>query len=478
MLSSNHVSIPRFLILAGILSICVSVVQAAEDDEKGSPEQAEVTLVRLNITTETQGARESVEINGVRIPDYRPRIIQVFPATGIVLDEQGHILTFLGYRWVDIRSPNPRIDIFTGEGLKHKGKLIGIDQSLGAAVVLSLDGSLKRTPICRLCEIRDGSTVVSPVVQGGEFQDFRSAQIVSVGSLTHEAERGSLVLTFNQPLPGVGEPILNAEHQVLGFIASQQPSGDDPAGVRTIVYPMSQLLSSADRIIQAGRDVCTGWLGVYLDNFRLPSGKGILIKQIQADSPAQRAGLAPQDVLVRLNGREIQDAKQFIQLVQNSSVGSKVTLDVLRQGKPITLAALIGSRTQHELPGKFILNFPEMLSVGGQAEAPETAADVPLPKIGIETTPLTPELADALHMPGHEGLLVLKVSEGMAAGQAGVLVGDLIVSVDGDKIMDPQVLYSHIQSRGSGGRILLRLIRKGAEHTIPILLPKHPSRRP
>jgi serine protease Do len=467
-----------FLTLGALLALSVCGAVAGEREQKDSREQAETTLVRLNITTENRGSSESVEINGKRIADYHPTIIQVFPSTGVVMDEQGHVLTFLGYRWVDIRSPSPRIDIFTSEGQKYKGKLIGIDQSMGVAVVLALEGKLKKTPICVRCEMHDGTTVVTPIVEGSVFQQFKTAQILSVGPLANAAEQGSLLVTINQPLPGVGEPILNTEHHVLGFVASQKPSSDDPMGVRSAVYLMSQLLNSAERIIQAGGDIRTGWLGVYLADNRLPSGKGVMIKQIEEDSPAQRAGLIPQDTLVKWNGKEILDARQFIQLVQNTSIGSRISLEVLRQGKPLALSALIEARKPNEAPEKFVFNFPGTISIPGQEGVPDKGAEVPLPRIGIETTPLTPELADALHMPGQTGLLVLKVSERMAAGQAGVLDGDVIVSADGERISDPQSFASHIRRHGWGGRLVLKLLRKGVERTAIIRLPKSSSRKP
>jgi serine protease Do len=445
------------------------VAFGADEQNKGPKDQAEITLVRLNITTETRGAVESVEIYGKRVPNYRPTIIQVFPSTGVVIDEQGHVLTFLGYRWVDIQSPNPRIDIFTNEGQKYKGKLIGIDQSMGTAVVLALEGKLKKTPICQSCEIRDGTTIVTPVIGGSGFQQFKSVQIVSAGSLADPTEQGSLTLTMNQPIPGVGEPILNTDHHVLGFVASQKPTNDDPMGVRTVVYPMSQLLNSAEKILQLGGNIRTGWLGVYLMDPLSPSGKGVVVKQIDEDSPAQRAGLNPKDTILKWNGTEIQGATQFIQLVQNTSIGSRVSLEVLRQGKLLRLPALIEARKPREASkGNLIFKFPD---------TDEKDADVPFPKIGIETTPLTPELADALQMPGQSGLLVLKVIDKMAAAESGVLDGDVIISVDGETVLDPQVFASHIQSRGWGGRLIVKLLRKGLERSTVIHLPKPAARQ-
>jgi len=115
-----------------------------------------VTLVRVNFTTEIHGGNDAVTIKGKKTADYQPTIIQVFPSTGVVFDERGHIITFLGYRWVDMQGPAPQIEIIDSKGEKHAGQLIGIDQNIGVAVVKSEGGRLRKTPICEGCEIKDG----------------------------------------------------------------------------------------------------------------------------------------------------------------------------------------------------------------------------------------------------------------------------------------------------------------------------------
>jgi len=65
----------------------------------------------------------------------------------------------------------------------------------------------------------------------------------------------------------------------------------------------------------------------------------------------------------------------------------------------------------------------------------------------------------------------------MAASRAGVLVGDVITSVDGERILNPQVFATHIQSRGWGGRLILKRFRKGIERSATIHLPKSPAFR-
>jgi serine protease Do len=432
---------------------------------------AEDTLVRVNITTETRGRAERVVINGREIPDYRPRIIQIFPATGIVIDDSGHVLTFLGYRWVDIQGSNRRIEVVTNQGQKLPGRLVGIDQSVGVAVVKPQGGKLKKTPFCRRCEVRDGLTVVTRVLGSGG-SEFQRAQISSVGS-SSQGQDLQWEVTIDRHIPGIGEPLLDTDHRVLGFIASQKPSGQDLMGSHTVVYPMSQLLTSAEKILQSGTDIRTGWLGVFLDDASSKDGTGVAIRNVLQDSPAQRAGLAAGDVLLRWNQIPLQHARQFIRMVQETPAGTSVDLDILRQGERQTLSATIDSRKPEATVGKFVVSVPELTDAPAQVEANASqnqGSREAGPQIGLEVVLLNPQLADYMNIPAQSGLLVSRVESKTAAERSGLQAGDVILSVDGRRILDPQTFSSYVQSRASGDTLSLRFLRKGVERSAVIQL--------
>ena len=437
-----------------------------------NPRRAEDTLVRVNITTETRGTGERVVINGREVSNYRPRIIQIFPATGIVIDDAGHVLTFLGYRWVDIRGGNRRIEVVTNQGQKLPGRLVGIDESIGVAVVKPEGGKLKKTPFCRRCEVRDGSTVVTRVLANGG-PEFQRAQISSVGT-SSEGQDLPWEVTIDPHIPGVGQPLLDVDHRVLGFIASQKPTGQDFTGIHTIVYPMSQLLTSAEKILQAGTDIRTGWLGVFLDDSSSKEGLGVAIRNVLQDSPAQRAGLAAGDVLLRWNQVPLQHARQFIRMVQETPAGTRVDLDILRQGERQTVSATIDSRRPEDTVGNFIVNLPELIPPAeSQLEARASQngeTSLATPRLGVEVVPLNPQLADYMQIPGHSGLLVSRVEPNTAAEISGLQTGDVILSVDGRRILDLRTFSAYIQSRAAGDTLSLRYLRKGVERNAIIAL--------
>lgn len=464
---------------AGILIVFLLQAPALlsqDNRQKTAPERS--SLVRVNIirTITDAGPGETVDINGQKISNYHPKIIHLIPSTGVVIDDKRHVLTFLGYRWIDVQSEPRRIDIVTSRGERFPAKMVGIDQSSGVAVLRCEGGQLEQTPLCLRCEIQDGATVVAPLPEGLGPNQFQSAQIVSVGS-AGEGAQGRWVVRVNRELPGIGEPLLDERFRVLGFIANQKPSEQDPAGMQSIVYPITPLLTSAQKILSIGGDIHTGWLGVYLDDSAAPSSSGVAIKSLLRESPASKAGLAPQDVLMKWEGTRIHDTRQFIRLVQETRPGTKVNLEILRKGRPMSLTPVIETRRKDETPGTFILNFPEEITPDGISfrTADRREVSQPRPRLGIGIVPLTPQLAEYLKVTARVGLLVLSVEPRNPAARAGVQVGDIILAVDGQKIVDLQEFSTHIEERNWGSTITLKLLRRGEEQTIQVALPLSPQ---
>jgi serine protease Do len=455
--------INRLIRISIFFSLYVYAPLAAPEDLGMTSDQGvELSLVRVNIITETRGAKDTVVIDGKLIPNYRPILVQVYSSTGIIFDDKGHIMAFLGYRWVDLQSRNPRIEIATGEKRMHKGKLVGIDQSNGVAVVRVLDGKLKKTPICTDCEIRDGVTVVAPIFEAPGVSQFQEAQVLSV-SAGQGAQDPGWVMSVSRPFPDVGLPILSADHRVLGFVASQ-----DPMGMRTIVYPISQLLSSAEKILRQGGDIRIGWLGVFILDIGDPMGPRVVVYGIDEDSPAQKAGLTAGDLLMKYNGQEVKDSLQFIRLVESTSIGSKVDLNIVRNGTPISVTASLDARKPPHARKKLEFSLPGAFGPPASGKSSASAPQLPWHPMGIGTEILTPPLADALRMPGQTGLLVVDVAKKMPADLAGIHVGDVIAAVDDQPVRDAQDLASYLLTHSFVPQINLKIFRKGRERNLTV----------
>jgi serine protease Do len=460
--------ISRLVTMAVLLSLISPAAQAQNDALK----RAMQTLVQVNITTETLGSPESVvEFGGKVLRNYQPTIIGWFPASGIVIDDKGHVLTFVGYRWVDIYARNRRVEIVDAQGQKHPGKLIGIDQNMRIAVVLCQGTALKKTPLCERCEIKNGVTVVLPAHEVSTGYQLESAQVVSV-SAGNASGGDEWAIKINRPLSVIGAPLLNAQNQVLGLIADQPIRAATPNPrvdvVDVSILGISQLISSANKIIAAGGDIQTGWLGVNVKS-DVDSRSGVTIDSVEKGSPACKAGLLPNDVVTRWNGAAIRDLMKFIQMIEDSPLGSKATMEILRQGKPMKLTAVIEARKPQDPSEKLVFDFPDVMALPG---ARITTGDTQVQSmLGIEIVLLTPQLAESLQMPVQSGLLIASVNKQTAFDLAGVVAGDVILGVDGVRIGDPQSFYEHVKARGWGSNLVLRLIRKGIQLTRTVRLP-------
>jgi len=459
------------LTLSLLAAVLAFAPPASPGQDRGSPRKppdGATTLVRVTIFTESMGGPESFVLGGRSLSDYRPKIYRFFPATGVVFDGKGHVLSYLGYRWVDLQGKAPRVEIVTLEGQRHPGKLIGIDQSLGVAVVQADGDRLLKTPICIRCEIRPDDVVVFPVFPNLGPATFENARILTVGTGGAPGAGGAWQINLNRPLQGFGEPLLNRDHHVLGFVAEND-----------LFYPISQLMTSAERIVREGGDIRTGWLGVFVDVEDAQGAAGVgarvRVSKVEEGSPAFKAGLQPGDILKKWNGKELGDAWAFIRSVQETAVGSRATVEVVRRDQALVLPVTIEARKAQPSPERFVFSFPGLSGPQAMEPAADSGALRPA-SVGIDTVALTPKLAASLRLPVGRGLLVSSIDLWRDDESALVRVGDIILAVDGQPALDPDTFSSYIQSRRPGTRISLRILRDGEERSASFQLPNRDPR--
>jgi hypothetical protein len=97
--SASKIHFGRALTL--LLLFAASPCVLAQEYKIATADESALTLVRVNLIVEKHGNKHTVEINGKVVANYSPTIIEDFPSTGIVIDDLNHIMTFLGYRWVE-----------------------------------------------------------------------------------------------------------------------------------------------------------------------------------------------------------------------------------------------------------------------------------------------------------------------------------------------------------------------------------------
>jgi S1-C subfamily serine protease len=207
-----------------------------------------------------------------------------------------------------------------------------------------------------------------------------------------------------------------------------------------------------DQLIGKG-SVQRGMLGVSIQpvtsdiaaSLGLKDVRGILINSVSAGGPAEKAGVKRGDVILQLDGKDVNDPNQLRNEVAAHSPGSDVTLTISRNGNQQQVRAKLGTLTQQTAE-----------NAQGGAEGGSGG------KLGIGVAPLTPELASQLGLrSGTQGLVVSSVDPSGPAAQAGLREGDVIQEVNRQPVRSTDDLRNAVQK--SANRPLLLLINRGGQ---------------
>lgn len=228
-----------------------------------------------------------------------------------------------------------------------------------------------------------------------------------------------------------------------------------------------------------------------MSEYSLTDERGVIVVAVQEGSPAEEAGLREKDVILEFAGQSVLATRQFSRLVSEMPVGRKVTIKVTRNGKPVSLFATLGARTARSgenrqdqrlfevLPGDRLERFfellpgdqfrsqrPERPDAQGGRQGAERAEQ--RPRLGVETQPLTEQLAEHMGVPGKKGVLITAVLDG-SASEGKLKAGDVVIGVNNQEIASPADLTRAIREAASG-EITVKVIRDKKQLSISITL--------
>jgi serine protease Do len=222
------------------------------------------------------------------------------------------------------------------------------------------------------------------------------------------------------------------------------------------------------------KDVAAGDISKY----KLSSERGVIVSSVIKGSPAETAKLKEEDVILEFGGFAVWSSSQLSRLVQETPVGRKVEMVVSRDGQRMNLSATLETRDRENAEGRIEIFPNDGLRPGPRPfqfrmpGPPEGSVIVTAPKkarLGVTVQPLTDQLGAFLGVPGNKGVLVASVINGSPS--AGKLkAGDVILSVDGKSIENPDDLTKLIQAK-SEGTVNLKVIRDKKEIPVVVNLP-------
>jgi membrane-associated protease RseP (regulator of RpoE activity) len=252
-----------------------------------------------------------------------------------------------------------------------------------------------------------------------------------------------------------------------------------------------------------------GFLGVYgedinnenMARYRLSQARGVGITRIVADSPAEKAGLRKDDVILRIDDENVTSVRKLNRLVSEIAPDHSVKITISRNGAEQELTATMGKRKNASRVSEMWT--PEMRSWGRQLDTDklnrqfgdklnrefadkfnrefgekfkgfqlDNNSDLTFffanhRRIGINGVELTPQLAAYFGVTSGKGVLITAVSDDGPAAKAGLKAGDVITAVDGEPISSPDEL-SELVRRKKDGDVTLTVIRNKSQQTFRV----------
>jgi S1-C subfamily serine protease len=227
-----------------------------------------------------------------------------------------------------------------------------------------------------------------------------------------------------------------------------------------------------------------GKLGVRLEDvdkddvarLKLSAERGALVKSVQSDTPAEKAGLQEGDVILRYEGEAVLSAAQLARLVRETPAGRTVSLEVSRGGATQKVSATLAEGRDRLHVGDFDIDIPEipvppmppmppMPSISPEAfrwdgRGRSFLFDARGPrKLGIEYQELSAQLAQYFKV--EKGVLITSVDENGPAAKAGLKAGDVIVKFEGEAIADADDLRDQVRKAEAGKEVAVTVQRDG-----------------
>ena len=367
--------------------------------------------------------------------------------SGFVVSADGYILT--NAHVVDDAN---EVTVRMTDRREYRAKVVGIDKSTDVAV-LKIDA--KNLPVVRVGDpqsLKAGEWVIAIGSPFG-FENSVTAGIVSAKARSLDAAYTPFIQTDVAVNPGnSGGPLFNLKGEVVGINSQIYSRTGGYQGV-SFAVPIDVAMNVKGQLIATGH-VQRGRIGVAIqevnqtlaDSFKLSRPRGALVSEVTKGGPGADAGLKPGDVILAVNGKDIERSSELPPLVATIKPGTQATLTVWRDKAERSIKIKVGELQEEQ----------------AVAQADEEGGAADTGKLGLAVRPLTGDERSELHTAGR---IVVEDADGPAA-IAGVEPGDVILAVNGASIGSIGEFKSAVNASGSTVALLIQ--RDGAQIFVPV----------
>jgi serine protease Do len=389
----------------------------------------------------------------------------IVSADGFVVTNN-HVVTAEG-RGAEMES----ITVTMHDGTEYPAKLVGRDAQSDLAV-LKIDAG-KTLPFVKFGNsrgVRVGDWVIAIGNPFGLSGTVTSGIISAVYRNTGSGAYDRFLQTDASINRGnSGGPLFDMQGNVVGINnAIFSPTGGS-VGIGFAIP--AEIAAPIVEQLRSGQAIERGYLGVQIqpvtedlaDSLGLPRNRGEFIGTVQPGKAAANAGIQPGDVVVRIDGKDVTPEQTLSFIVANVAPGKRIPIELIRDGKRMTVNAVVGKRpSDDELAASGLGNGPRE-EEDPFANPPAKQSEGLIERaLGVSVLPLTPQIARQIRVPADvQGLVIRAVDGSSDAGTKGLQQGDVILSAANRPVLTPADLEAAVRAAQTGSRpaLLLRVQR-------------------
>jgi serine protease Do len=391
--------------------------------------------------------------------------------SGFLISADGYIVTNNHVITADGQGKVEEITVTTFDGTEYPAKLVGADAASDLAV-LKIERS-KPFPFVKFgdsAHARVGDWVIAignPFALGGTV----TSGIVS--AVYRNTGSGSAYDRYIQTDASInrgnsGGPLFDMNGNVIGINnAIFSPSGGS-VGIGFAIP--AEIAAPIVQKLKTGQEIQRGYLGVSIQpvtddlasSLGLPKNRGEFVQTVQPGEPGDKAGIRPGDVVTKVNGQDVTRDQTLSYLVANIAPGTRIPVELYRDGKRRTVTVTVGKRPSEDELAKS-QQFDPDATPDNPGQQQQQGSGAIQERLGLQTLPLTPQIASQLGATGATGLVIGAVDPSSDAAAKGLQRGDIILSANYQDVRSAGDLESIIGEAQRAGRdaVLLRIQRRG-----------------
>ena len=367
--------------------------------------------------------------------------------SGFIISKDGYIFTNN-----HVVEKADTIIVKVSDEKEYEAKVVGRDKNTDIALLkIEPDNSL---PIIRIGDsdkLRVGDWVIAIGNPFGLSQTVTAGIVSAKGRVIGAGPYDDFIQTDASINPGnSGGPLFNMNGEVVGINTAIVAQGQ---GIGFAI-PINMAKAILDDLKEKGK-VTRGWLGVSVqditdeiaEGLKLKEKKGALVADVFEGDPADEAGVKSGDVIIRVNGKDVENTHELLKIIAGIKVGKSVDVVILREGKEKEVRIKIAER-------------PERDKLALRSKTSE--------HFGMTVQEITPEIAKHLGLPDTNGVIVSEVKEGSAAGATGIRAEDIILQVNKVKIYEMEDYEKEMARAEKAGSVLLLIQRGGSKFFVVI----------